>query len=498
MKLFVQLTKVDAETRRVWGRATQEVPDRSREIFDYASSKPLFEKWSSAIAEATKAAGQEISLGNVRAMHGKVAAGKLVEIDFNDAEKAIDICSEIVDDQEWAKVLKGVYTGYSIGGSYVRKWDDATLPTHKRFTANPSEISLVDLACVPTATFSCIKAAGVTEDVPFAHYGVLAASLAKSDMTVGELLSLVQEYLPDDEISALNKADTTTGGFLTRLQQLVADATTETTIEKSADGDQTPATTPPAAAESVPTTAEGDEAVAKRAAHLAAVKDTLAKGMWSLSSFADLLQTVAYMAQDAEWEKEWERDGSTVPADLRAWLQMGVELFRQMSEEETAELIASVMPPEAASVIVLELAAGGDLTKAGARHSAADTVLIQMIHDHAVALGATDGGVHTDMGAEKAADSGDLQKRADAAIEQLTTLEKSVSDLTAAREALTKRVKDLEAMPVDGKGVVRHVTVAKTDDASDLAKTEVPTADPTNPLGVMKAVHATGGHRVLI
>jgi hypothetical protein len=491
MKLFVQLTKVDAETRRVWGRATQEVPDRSREIFDYESSKPLFEKWSSAIAEATKAAGQEISLGNVRAMHGKVAAGKLVEIDFNDAEKAIDICSEIVDDQEWAKVLKGVYTGYSIGGSYVRKWDDATLPTHKRFTANPSEISLVDLACVPTATFSCIKAAGVTEDVPFAHYGVLAASLAKSDMTVGELLSLVQEYLPDDEISALNKADTTTGGFLTRLQQLVADATTETTIEKSADGDQTPATTPPAAAESVPTTAEGDEAVAKRAAHLAAVKDTLAKGMWSLSSFADLLQTVAYMAQDAEWEKEWERDGSTVPADLRAWLQMGVELFKKMSEEETAELIASVMPPAAADVTVLALAASGDLAKQGARNSKADQQKIQTVHDHAVSLGAA-------CDAEKAAESGDLQKRADAAIEQVTTLEKSVSDLTAAREALTKRVKDLEAMPVDGKGVVRHVTVAKTDDASALAKTEVPTADPTNPLGVMKAVHATGGHRVLI
>ena len=82
--LFAQMTKVDEEKRLVIGRAVQEVPDRSGEIFDYASSKPHFEQWSKSFADDTDGK----SLGNLRAMHGKVAAGKLTGIDFNDADKA--------------------------------------------------------------------------------------------------------------------------------------------------------------------------------------------------------------------------------------------------------------------------------------------------------------------------------------------------------------------------------------------------------------------------
>jgi hypothetical protein len=51
--LFVQIAKVDVEKREVWGRAVQEVPDKSKEIFDYATSAPLFRDWSAGFEKAT-------------------------------------------------------------------------------------------------------------------------------------------------------------------------------------------------------------------------------------------------------------------------------------------------------------------------------------------------------------------------------------------------------------------------------------------------------------
>ena len=161
--MFIPITKIDVEQRLVYGVATAETPDRAGEICDYVSTKPYFQAWS---AEAAKNTGGK-SLGNVRAMHGNVAAGKVTAIDFNDAEKKIEVASKIVDDKEWEKVLEGVYTGYSQGGRYVRRWTEDSDGGLTRFTAEPSEISLVDLPCLPEATFSIVKANGATEAKAF-------------------------------------------------------------------------------------------------------------------------------------------------------------------------------------------------------------------------------------------------------------------------------------------------------------------------------------------
>ncbi len=72
LSLFLPLTKVDAEQRLVYGVATAETKDRSGEVCDYASTKPFYEKWSGGIHKATDGK----SLGNLRAMHGKVAAAR--------------------------------------------------------------------------------------------------------------------------------------------------------------------------------------------------------------------------------------------------------------------------------------------------------------------------------------------------------------------------------------------------------------------------------------
>jgi hypothetical protein len=164
LDMFVPLVKADAARRLVYGVVTAETPDRAGEICDYATTKPYYEKWSAEFHKAS--AGK--SLGNLRAMHGKIAAGRIEQITFDDEARQIEICARIVDGAEWAKVEAGVYTGFSQGGGYVKRWPDEHDPGVTRYTANPVEISLVDMPCLPAATFSMIKSDGATEKRNFA------------------------------------------------------------------------------------------------------------------------------------------------------------------------------------------------------------------------------------------------------------------------------------------------------------------------------------------
>ncbi len=164
-RVFVPLTKVGEEKRLFYGRITQEMLDKSAEVMDYETSKPLFEAWSNEIHENSGG----LSKGNVRVMHGLVAAGKLTELDFNDDDKAIDVCAKIVDDAEWEKCREGVYSGFSVGGNYAKRWTETDSEGNKmkKYTAKPNEVSLVDNPCIPSATFSMLKADGTEEQVEF-------------------------------------------------------------------------------------------------------------------------------------------------------------------------------------------------------------------------------------------------------------------------------------------------------------------------------------------
>jgi hypothetical protein len=159
MDMFIPLRKVDAAQRLVWGRI-DETPDRAGEVFDYASSKPEFAKWSAG----QRAASGGKSCGNLRAMHGPSAAGRLQDIRFDDAAKSIELVAHVVDDDAWRKVEAGVYTGFSPGGRYLKRWPEGEL---MRYTAQPAEISLVDLPCIPSATFTMVKSDGAIEQRGF-------------------------------------------------------------------------------------------------------------------------------------------------------------------------------------------------------------------------------------------------------------------------------------------------------------------------------------------
>ena len=161
LHLFAQLAKIDESKHEVWGVATAEMVDKEGEIFDYTSSKPYFKAWSDEIAKATDGR----SLGNVREMHEASAVGKLVALNFDDELKQIYVGAKIVDQTAWQKCAEGVYTGFSIGGQYVKAWKDGE---YTRFAADPAEISVVDNPCVAGAHFTAVKVDGQIEIRKFA------------------------------------------------------------------------------------------------------------------------------------------------------------------------------------------------------------------------------------------------------------------------------------------------------------------------------------------
>lgn len=170
--VFLPITKVDAAKRIVYGTITEEIEDKSGEVFDYEGSKPYFEAWSEGVSKAT----QGKSKGNVRVMHSSKACGKLTDLVFDDEGRRIEAAAKIVDDDEWNKVEEGVYTGFSIGGRYVKRWKDGDM---EKFIADPIEVSIVDNPCVPTATFQLIKADGAEVEKEFQVWQPESSDVAK-------------------------------------------------------------------------------------------------------------------------------------------------------------------------------------------------------------------------------------------------------------------------------------------------------------------------------
>lgn len=186
--LFAQITKVDVANRTVTGIAMQEVVDRTLEKCLYEESKPYFQEWSDTQA---KASGGK-SKGNVREMHTNSAVGVVTDLTCDDAQKAFVITTEVVDDVAWKKVEKGVYTGFSIGANFAK---DASGKSRKKmvdgileWVAVPVEVSLVDVPCVPTATFDLQKADGTHEQRKFG-----TGETQKSMYTVSQLASTLQD-----------------------------------------------------------------------------------------------------------------------------------------------------------------------------------------------------------------------------------------------------------------------------------------------------------------
>jgi hypothetical protein len=315
---IMPLAKVDEATRTVYGICTAEVPDSENELCDYTAAKADYTRWSKEKAAITKAAGQDLSFGNVRLQHSSTVGGKVIEMPtFDDEGKGISIKTAPIDDAVWKQLKGGFYTGYSQGGSYLwRECNECQTPIAKRngnacptckkdvlvrYAPVVSEVSYVDSPAVDTAVFQYVKADGSTEMRKFQPKGT----------TMPDEAEAIAQRAADLVIEKQNKAATDAEAATAALAK--SEARKKTILAKF--------------------TAELEKATAGK---------TLRKGLYSVSAFAQILGDIYCLARGSAEEEAWEDDSdSTMPEALMALLAEASKQFLAMATEETQELTAA-------------------------------------------------------------------------------------------------------------------------------------------------------------
>lgn len=245
----------------------------------------------------------------------------------------------------------------------------------------------------------------------------------------------------------------------------------------------------------------------------AAEADSVKKGLYQVEMFASVLQSVGYLVSDTAWNAECEGDSSPMPAALLAWLKQGVELFRQLTVEETEELVAGLQTRvnHIPAVDTVAMAAKADLLKRGAKFSKATKAALKAAHDACKAAdaalgaleyedaeddvegdGATDGGGGTSEGGSTTpeADPNDAPaKTASVSDTDGISLRKSLDDALARLAAAESEISTLRKTAAPGKALL------KAFKASPAAPTAVSKGDDIirdNELGSDAAVPPEG------
>lgn len=533
LQLFAQLMKVDVANRRITGVIASEAPDASNEVLDYASSKQQFVEWSNNLA---KTSGGK-NLGNLRVMHGLTAAGHLVELTFDDEVKKILATAEITDDDSFNKVLKGTYTGFSVGGKYLRKWRDGD---NTRYTAKPREVSLVDAPCIPDATFDLVKADGAVEHVHFAKPEGAPVAPTKVD-PFAVVRDNLQKIAKRDDTSPkegegkygnVEYADATNKKYPIDTPEHIRAAWNY--INKSSNAGKYGADDvaaikkkivaawkskidkagPPSADDAAKCDGphaehfamldcvgsmlmqkinDGDEDVL---AGLALAKETirgevLQKGMWTCASLCNLLQSLQCIHADVACEARYEDDGSPLPADLTAATKEIGRILVSMVEEEVEEMTECIDDQNMALASKSE-----DLLKAAQDELGANKIAAADLQKRFDDLQKT----HTELEAKFKTSDDDLKKANLAITESTAALAKINGEVNDLKKVIGE--KDVEIGVLKGK--VKAPALMIVDKANDVLQqngdvkkvVQVETGGEVDAAATLiKAIHATGGQR---
>ena len=160
LRMFIPITRVHEEGGSVFveGYATRDAVDDRGTAFDFDGGTEAFTEWTDKFQRLTD--GE--SMGNIREMHGKVAAGRCVGWRPDEKEKGHYICAEVVDDAAAKKCQKRVYTGFSIGADpleppRMEKRGTRMVPVYHKFRI--VEVSLVDHGSTPGTEFTVVRRA---------------------------------------------------------------------------------------------------------------------------------------------------------------------------------------------------------------------------------------------------------------------------------------------------------------------------------------------------
>lgn len=196
LRFYSEIEKLDDQKGEeypiAWGYASTEALDSDGDII---TKQAMRDAWS-----------DYVGFGNVREMHGKSAAGTVVEYRFT--EKGTYIGAKIVDPIAIVKVREGVYKGFSIGAVVLKR--DATDP-RRVLKLRLVEISLVDRGANPEARIELFKADGLGEEDEMAEAGKTSLKVEVDSSKVEEAVAKIDGAAAkaDDVLAKTAKIDET-------------------------------------------------------------------------------------------------------------------------------------------------------------------------------------------------------------------------------------------------------------------------------------------------
>jgi hypothetical protein len=450
-----------------------------------ASSGAVDSDGETVTSEAMKNAIPDyMKFGAVREMHQPSAAGTAVACNVDDATGKTNFSALVVDDAAIKKVRTGVYKGFSIGGKVTERD-----PKDKRIIKGLDliEISLVDRPANPEALLTMYKAASTPED----DVTELAGLLDAGTVTPAQVLSLIKASQVGSTLELTAKPSGATvgeaggSGGSTQNQEEVAKSTSGGGVGSGGVDPLKGATTP-----------------LELAPPEASTNGSIKKGLYSVSSFAQMLCQFGYLLSDVSWEANYEGDGSPIPGKLFAWLKTGTDLLKEMTEEETAELLEQLrVISDTPEVISMAAKAGlptAGLLKVGAQFSAKTKAVLADVHKML-----TDGCAKMDGLGYKTADddsadsaaTGDMSKAAagdtigiaspdtddvvKAAIAPLNdNIEKLGKENADLKDQIEKMNARINAMPAPGKALLKAINKGEDARAASDNTAKAETAPP--------------------
>lgn len=306
-RIYAEIAKVEDQddgTIKVWG---------------YASSGAVDSDGETVTPECMKAALPDyMKFGAVREMHQPMAAGTAIEATVEPDGKTW-FGAHVVDPVAVKKVQTGVYKGFSIGGKVTER-DSMNKNIIKGLKL--VEVSLVDRPANPEAVFMVAKAETTPED----DVVELAELLDAGDVSPAGVLELIK--------AAMTLPPGTSATQVLSNYVVPTGAVSEEPVEEAAKAATTGSLgSPPKGGVTTPEPVQAEPKPA----------DVVQKGMYQVSRLAELMESIAYLCQSTEWEAQMEADGSPVPAELRAWLKSGADIFEAMATEEIDELVDGVL-----------------------------------------------------------------------------------------------------------------------------------------------------------
>ena len=478
VQFYGDITKVDAEQRMVWGYASTEAVDSDGEVVK-----------RSAIQDAL---ADYMKFANIREMHRPSAVGTAKEASVDD--KGLYIAVKVVDDTAWTKVQEGVYKGFSIGGKVLGRDPDARKVITK---IGLHEISLVDRPANPQSTFDVWKAVG--DEVAVATEADAVDLSGLPDLGAAVCKAALAYFAKRDFSASQRKEDAKSGAAMKDGSFPIHNAEDLHNAIRLAGN----AKNPDAARAHIKSRAAALGLSAEIPSTWKAIMTDQA------ASDADKLAK----ADEAEALAKAEAEKAIEPAK-----EAVVETVEKAAEpeKEVVEVAEAVVDPVAkatAAVDALEALAKPDIEKSMydvAFHAQRLADLARHIEsrdpdsivtDRMKAWSKEGGAILKDMTSEevarmnaktaqKAAEVADLAKAKvdgdDAlakAVTEVADLKKSMADFadrtTAAVEALTKRLAEVELQPLPAKtagpGAGALVALDKSTDAASVASSEAKT-----------------------